>query len=125
MRWHDGRFQRHPTFRFVAFNTLMRSQARSRSGLFAKQHDGRQQPLTREQLIQALEHSEDPKTKALIKSITRYAVSIRGTRPSWNKRRHCLEAYAYNLGCPGAFITFSPADLYWRSLYQHMPQYDD
>ncbi|RKK17321.1 hypothetical protein BFJ67_g17727, partial [Fusarium oxysporum f. sp. cepae] len=28
MRWHDGRFARHPTFRFVAFNTLMRSQAR-------------------------------------------------------------------------------------------------
>ncbi|EMT69622.1 DNA repair and recombination protein pif1, mitochondrial [Fusarium odoratissimum] len=42
-----------------------------------------------------------------------------------NKKRQDLEAYAYNLGCPGAFITFSPADLHWRSLYQHMPQYDD
>ncbi|KAI8416687.1 hypothetical protein FOFC_03000 [Fusarium oxysporum] len=125
MRWHDGRFARHPTFRFVAFNTLMRSQARSRSRFFVKQHDGRQQPLTREQLIQALEHSEDPEAQALINSITRHAVSIRGTRPFWNKRRQDLEAYAYNLGCPGAFITFSPADLHWRSLYQHMPQYDD
>ncbi|KAI8404628.1 hypothetical protein FOFC_16123 [Fusarium oxysporum] len=125
MRWHDGRFARHPTFRFVAFNTLMRSQARSRSRFFVKQQDGRQQPLTREQLIQALEHSEDPEAQALINSITRHAVSIRGTRPFWNKRRQDLEAYAYNLGCPGAFITFSPADLHWRSLYQHMPQYDD
>ncbi|KNB13921.1 hypothetical protein FOXG_12538 [Fusarium oxysporum f. sp. lycopersici 4287] len=125
MRWHDGRFARHPTFRFVAFNTLMRSQARSRSRFFVKQHDGRQQPLTREQLIQALEHSEDPEAQALINSITRHAVSIRGTRPFWNKKRQDLEAYAYNLGCPGAFITFSPADLHWRSLYQHMPQYDD
>ncbi|KAF6518454.1 hypothetical protein HZS61_002532 [Fusarium oxysporum f. sp. conglutinans] len=100
MRWHDGRFARHPTFRFVAFNTLMRSQARSRSRFFVKQHDGRQQPLTREQLIQALEHSEDPEAQALINSIARHAVSIRGTRPFWNKKRQDLEAYAYNLGCP-------------------------
>ncbi len=27
MRWHDGRFARHPTFRFVAFITLMRAQS--------------------------------------------------------------------------------------------------
>ncbi|KAG7000331.1 hypothetical protein FocnCong_v013276 [Fusarium oxysporum f. sp. conglutinans] len=40
---HDGVFARHPTFRFVAFNTLMRSKARSRSRFFVKQQDGRQQ----------------------------------------------------------------------------------
>ncbi|EWY79578.1 hypothetical protein FOYG_17272 [Fusarium oxysporum NRRL 32931] len=117
MRWHDGRFARHPTLRFVAFNTLIGSQARTRSKFFAKQHDGMHQPLTREQLIQALEHSEDPEAQALINSITRHAVSIRSTRPFWNKKRQDLEAYAYNFGCPGAFITFSPADLPWRSLY--------
>ncbi|EFY90645.1 ATP-dependent DNA helicase PIF1 [Metarhizium acridum CQMa 102] len=125
MRWHDGRFARHPTFRFVAFNTLMRSQARARSKYFVKQHDGSHEPLTREQLVQALEHSEDPEVQVLINSITRHAVPIRGTRPFWNRKRQDLEAYAYNLGCPGAFITFSPADLHWRSLYQHMPRYDE
>jgi ATP-dependent DNA helicase PIF1 len=77
------------------------------------------------QLIQALEHSGDPEAQALINSITRHAVSIRGTRPFWNRKRQDLEAYAYNLGCPGAFITFSPADLHWRSLYQHMPRYEE
>ncbi|KAF5139524.1 hypothetical protein E5D57_003320 [Metarhizium anisopliae] len=125
MRWHDGRFARHPTFRFVAFNTLMRSQARARSKFFVKQHDGSHEPLTREQLVQALEHSEDPEAQVLINSITRHAVPIRGTRPFWNRKRQDLEAYAYNLGCPGAFITLSPADLHWRSLYQHMPRYDE
>ncbi|KAJ2965409.1 hypothetical protein NQ176_g10632 [Zarea fungicola] len=125
MRWHDGRFARHPTFRFVAFNTLMRSQARARSKFFVKQHDGSRDPLTREQLMEALERSEDPEAQALINSITRHAVSIRGTRPFWNRKRQGLEAYAHNLGCPGAFITFSPADLHWRSLYQHMPRYDE
>ncbi|KJK85038.1 hypothetical protein H633G_11133 [Metarhizium anisopliae BRIP 53284] len=123
VRWHDGRFARHPTFRFVAFNTLMRSQARTRSKFFVKQRDGTREPLTREQLVQALERSDDPEAQALINSITRHAVSIRGTRPFWNRKRQDLEAYAYSLGCPGAFITFSPADLHWRSLYQHMPRY--
>ncbi|KID81680.1 ATP-dependent DNA helicase PIF1 [Metarhizium guizhouense ARSEF 977] len=125
MRWHDGRFARHPTFRFVAFNTMMRSQARTRSNFFVKQHHGMHQLLTQEQLIQALEHSDDPEAQALINSITRHAVSIRGTRPFWNRKRQDLVAYAYNLGCPGAFITFSSADLHWRSLYQHMPRYEE
>ncbi|EXU95789.1 helitron helicase-like domain protein [Metarhizium robertsii] len=76
-------------------------------------------------LIQALEHSEDPEAQVLVNSITRHGVSLRGTRPFWNRKRQDLETYAYNLGCPGAFITFSPADLHWRSLYQHMPRYDE
>ncbi|KAJ2966261.1 hypothetical protein NQ176_g10232 [Zarea fungicola] len=125
MRWYDGRFARHPTFRFVAFNTLMRSQARARSKFFVKQHDGSREPLTREQLIEALERSEEPEAQELINSVTRQAVSIRGTRPFWNRKRQDLEAYAHNLGCPGAFITFSPADLHWRGLYQHMPRYEE
>ncbi|KAM4063335.1 ATP-dependent DNA helicase PIF1 [Hirsutella rhossiliensis] len=97
MRWHDGRFARHPTFRFVAFNTLMRPQARARSKFFVKQQDGSREPLTREQLIEALEHSEDPEAQALINSITRHAVSIRGTRPFWNRKRQNLEAYTHDL----------------------------
>ncbi|KAJ0126803.1 Uncharacterized protein HZ326_30095, partial [Fusarium oxysporum f. sp. albedinis] len=43
----------------------------------------------------------------------------------WNLGPGELESYAYNLDCPGAFITFSPADLHWRSLYQHLPQFQD
>ncbi|OAQ96606.1 hypothetical protein LLEC1_06670 [Akanthomyces lecanii] len=125
MRWYDRRSARHPTFRFVAFNTLMRSQARARSKFFVKEHDGNREALTREQLIEALQRSEDPEAQALINSVTRQAVSIRGTRPFWNRRRQDLEAYAHNLSCPGAFITFSPADLHWPSLYQHMPRYEE
>ncbi|KJZ69504.1 hypothetical protein HIM_11101 [Hirsutella minnesotensis 3608] len=50
---------------------------------------------------------------------------LRGTRPYWYRKRRELESYAYNLSCPSAFITFSPADLHWRSLYQHLPQFQD
>ncbi|XP_044716521.1 ATP-dependent DNA helicase PIF1 [Hirsutella rhossiliensis] len=73
----EPRFACHPTFRFVVFNTLMRT------------------------------------------------AQLRGTRPYWYRKRRELESYAYNLRCPGAFITFSPADLHWRSLYQHLPQFQD
>ena len=126
MRYFDGRFARHPTWRFVAFNTLMRKQARSHGKFFAVQQSklgGRE--LTCEDIEQIFRDPDSDEAQRLISSITRYTVQLRGTRPFWNRRRQDLEAYAYNLGCPGAFITFSPADLYWSSLYQHMPGYQE
>ena len=122
MRTQDGRFARHPTWRFVAFNTLMRRQARSHSGFFAVQQSklgGRE--LTHEDVREAFKNPDSDEAQRLITSIARHSVQLRGTRPFWNRRRQDLEAYAHNLRCPGAFLTFSPADLHWSSLYQHMP----
>ncbi|CAG9980511.1 unnamed protein product [Clonostachys byssicola] len=34
MKWYDSRFVRHPRFRYVAFNTLMRHHINSRSGFY-------------------------------------------------------------------------------------------
>jgi ATP-dependent DNA helicase PIF1 len=104
LRWHDGRFARHPSFRFVVFNTLMRTQVHSHSTYFVKQ---RRQPLTRDELIEALQNAESPEAKELLYSISRFASALKGTRPYWLQRRRELEAYAYNLDCPGAFIAFS------------------
>ncbi|RYC77181.1 hypothetical protein BFJ63_vAg19945, partial [Fusarium oxysporum f. sp. narcissi] len=61
----------------------------------------------------------------LLNSINRQTAQLRGTRPYWYRKRRELESYAYNLDSPGAFITFTPADLHWRSLYQHLPQFQD
>ncbi|KAG7410080.1 ATP-dependent DNA helicase PIF1 [Fusarium oxysporum f. sp. raphani] len=55
LRWHDGRFARHPTFRFVVFNTLMRAQARAKSSYFVKQHHQRRGPITRDDLLEAFQ----------------------------------------------------------------------
>ena len=122
MHTQDGRFARHPTWRFVAFNTLMRRQARSHSGFFAVQQSklgGRE--LTHEDVREAFNNPDSDEAQRLITSIARHSVQLRGTRPFWNRRRQDLEAHAHNLRCPGAFLTFSPADLHWSSLYQHMP----
>ncbi|KJZ70452.1 hypothetical protein HIM_10154 [Hirsutella minnesotensis 3608] len=125
LRWHDGRFARHPTFRFVVFNTLMRVQARAKSSYFVKQHQQRQGLITRDDLLEAFQNPESAEAQQLLNSINRQTAQLRGTRPYWYRKRRELESYAYNLGCPGAFITFSPADLHWRSLYQHLPQFQD
>lgn len=125
LRWHDGRFARHPTFRFVVFNTLMRAQARAKSSYFVKQHQQRQGPITRDDLLRAFQDAESAEAQQLLNSVNRQTAQLRGTRPYWYRKRRELESYAYNLDCPGAFITFTPADLHWRSLYQHLPQFRD
>lgn len=125
MRWQDGRFARHKTWPFVALNTLLRAQVRKRSGYFVQQHEGRRQPLTRADLEEAMAKPEEPEAQALIQSITRQAAVIRGTRPYWYKQRKELEAYAYNLGRPGLFVTASAADYHWESLYRHMPRFQE
>ncbi|KAG7413317.1 hypothetical protein Forpi1262_v017045 [Fusarium oxysporum f. sp. raphani] len=125
LRWHDGRFARHPTFRFVVFNTLMRAQARAKSSYFVKQHHQRRGPITRDDLLEAFQNPESADAQQLLNSINRQTAQLRGTRPYWYRKRRELESYAYNLDSPGAFITFNPADLHWRSLYQHLPQFQD
>lgn len=122
MRWEDGRFARHNTFRYIALNTLMRQQVRSHSRFFVRKENG--QAMTRAELQEALAEPERPEAQVILNRITRFAAVIKGTRPFWYRRRRECEAFAYNLGVPGAFITLSPADLHWDSLYRHMPEYE-
>ncbi|KAF6517792.1 hypothetical protein HZS61_003353 [Fusarium oxysporum f. sp. conglutinans] len=81
-------------------------------------------PLS-DDLLEAFQNPESAEAQQLLNSINRQTAQLRGTRPYWYRKRQELESYAYNLDCPGAFITFSPADLHWRSLYQHLPQFQD
>ncbi|KAJ6436102.1 ATP-dependent DNA helicase PIF1 [Purpureocillium lavendulum] len=103
----------------------MRGQARAKSSYFVKQHQQRQGLLTRDDLLEAFQNPESAEAQQLLNSINRQTAQLRGTRPYWYRKRRELESYAYNLGCPGGFLTFSPADLHWRSLYQHFPQFQD
>ena len=123
MRWDDSRFARHPTFRFVALNMLMRSQASQASRYFVSKARPQRGNISREELVAALEDPDAPRAKSLLNAISRAAVNLKGTRPFWFKKRHECEAFAKCLGVPGAFVTLSPADLHWLSLYQHMPQF--
>ena len=125
MKWHDGRFARHPRFRYVVFNTLMRQQVNQRSSFFVRRSGaGPRQPVDANELREAF-NDDTPESRALLNSIVRYSGSLRGTRAFWNGRRQQLEAYVHGLGCPGTFLTFSAADLHWDSLQRLMPRYHE
>ena len=65
----------------------------------------RSQPLTRDELIEALQNPESPEAKELLFSISRFASVLKGTRPYWFQCRKDIDAYAYNLDCPGDLVT--------------------
>src|ERR1700694_376293 len=123
MRWHDGRFARHPTFRFVAFNMLMRQKAHSASKYFVTKSSSMARQISREELLDDLKDPDKPEAQALLSSISWAAVNLKGTRPFWQRKRRELEAFCYCLLAAAAFITSRPADHHWRSLYQHMPRF--
>jgi ATP-dependent DNA helicase PIF1 len=122
MKWEDGRFARHHTFRFIALNTLARQQAHGQSKYYVNKQQ--RTPMTKAELQAALDNPDRPEAQAILNRISRYAGVIKGTRPYWYRRRRECESFAHCLGSPNAFITLSPADLHWQSLYQHMPEYD-
>ncbi len=121
MKWNDGRFAKHHTFRYIALNTLMRQQAYAHSRFYVNK---RQTLLTKTDLQQALENPDRPEAQTILNQISRFAGAIKGTRPFWYRRRRECESFAYCLGVPNTFITLSPADLHWYSLYTHMPEFD-
>ncbi|KAF7137062.1 hypothetical protein CNMCM5793_006913 [Aspergillus hiratsukae] len=120
MRYEDGRFAKHPRFRYVLFNTLMRGQASRSAGFYSKQRE-----LPELEELQALFENEDPESEAVLRSMTRFAAALRGTRPFWGKRRRDLTAFVKNLGPAHLFVTLSAADLHWEDLMRHLPRYDE
>ena len=122
MKYHDGRFARHPRWRYVVFNTLMRKQASERAGYYVRGSERRDVGI--EELRDAFEE-DTPESRSLLNSVTRFSGSLRGVRPFWKSKRNELLTYAKNLGCPHMFLTLSAADLHWRDLMRHMPRCDE
>jgi hypothetical protein len=109
MRHRDGRFARHPRFRFVVFNTWMRSTVNRKSSYFVKHTN--QGHVSLDELRAAFD-SNDPECKRLLNSIVKHAETLRGTRAYWTGKGHQLAAHVHALGMPAMFMTFSPADLH-------------
>jgi hypothetical protein len=124
MKYHDGRFARHPRFRYVVFNTIMRRQASAKAGFNVKQKTVQGRDVTADDLRAAFE-DDSPESEALLNSITRRPGTLRGTRPFWAGRRRQLEAMVKNIGPGHLFITFSAADLHWDDLMRHLPNYQE
>ncbi|KAG7001188.1 hypothetical protein FocnCong_v012862 [Fusarium oxysporum f. sp. conglutinans] len=58
LRWHDGRFARHPHSRFVVFNTPDASTGTGESSIFVKEYQQRQGLITRDDLLEAFQNPE-------------------------------------------------------------------
>ncbi|EED11567.1 hypothetical protein TSTA_008630 [Talaromyces stipitatus ATCC 10500] len=113
MKFHDGRFARHPRLRYVVFNTMMRQQANTKASFFVKQKikDGRE--ITADDLRLAFE-DDTPEGEALLNSITRRSGMLRGIRPFWTNKHQHLKAMVKNIA----------ADLHWADLMQHLPNFE-
>jgi hypothetical protein len=119
IRFKDGRFGRHPRWRFFIFNLLMRRQAIVRARFYVSKASGLKD-LTREELAEALLAD-----KTLLPQIVRQGFALSGTRPFWRNKSNGLQAQARFLspGMAPVFITFSAADMQWVDLHRHFPNY--
>jgi ATP-dependent DNA helicase PIF1 len=117
----DGRFGRHPRWRFLVFNILMRRKAGASARFYVSKVPD-MKGLTREELAELLQ-----KTDTILPTIVRQGSSLIGTRPYWKNRSNTLMAQARFL-CPTTapvFITFSAADMQWQDLHRHFPGYQE
>jgi hypothetical protein len=116
MRYKDGRFGRHPRWRFLVFNILMRRKS-AKSARYYVSKASNMASLNREELGDAL--NSDPN---LLPQIVRQGSSLTGTHPFWKNRGASLQAQAWFLTPQmlPVFITFSCADLQWHDLHHQL-----
>ena len=109
--YQDGRFARHPRFRYFALNTEMRWRALQAGRIYIRQH-----PLDAQLSVEELRDMVGREGEAFSNRVLHYASSLRGTRQYWFKQWSRLIAMVDTLGLPTVFFTHSAADLQWPEL---------
>ena len=111
MQYHDGRFAKHPRFRYFALNTEMRHRALQTGRIYVRQnpHDDH---LSMDELRDMIGREGE----IFSNRVLHYASGLRGTRQYWFKQRSRLIAMVDTLGLPTVFFTHSAADLQWPEL---------
>jgi hypothetical protein len=84
MCFSDGRFGRHPRWRFFIFNLLMRQKAGGSARFYVSKASGLKD-LSREELAEALLTDD-----ALLPQIVRQGSALTGTRPYWRNKSSSL-----------------------------------
>jgi len=120
LKYKDGRFGRHPLFRYYVFNRIMRDQALSATRFLCNQSD--ESRLSLDELNDLIGGNRG---EQFLNKIVRHARKIKGTRPYWRQMRNELTAYAENIDKGSLFFTLSAADLQWYDLHAHMPQFNE
>ena len=111
MRYDDGRFARHPRFRYFALNSEMQWRALQTGRVYIKQH-----PRDARLSLDELRSMIDCGGEQFSKRVMHYASSLRGTKQYWFKQRSRLIAMVDMLGMPTVFFTHSAADNQWPEL---------
>ena len=111
MMYGEGRFAKHPRFRYFALNTEMRWRALQTGRVYINQHpdDAR---LTLDDLRDMVGHEGEFFTHRVM----HFASSLRGTSQFWFKQRIRLISMVDTLGMPTVFFTHSAADGQWPKL---------
>ena len=104
----DGRFARHPRFRYFALNTVMHFHALQIGRIFVNKHPKEMQ-LSIEELREMIAH----KRESLCNCFLHFAASLRGTRQYWFQQRNRLIPMVDSLSLP---TTHSAADHQWPEL---------
>ncbi|KIX03168.1 uncharacterized protein Z518_06719 [Rhinocladiella mackenziei CBS 650.93] len=105
--FHDGRFGRHPRWRFFVFNLLMRRKANGAARFYVSEASG-PKDLSREELTEALLVRD-----ALLPQIVPKGSDLTGTRPFWRNKSNHIQARARFLspGTSPIFVTLSAVDM--------------
>ena len=111
LMYDDGRFARHPWFRYFSLNTEMRWHALQAGRIYVRQH-----PLDARLSVEELRDMVGREGESFSNRVLHYAASLRGTRQYWFKQRSQLIAMVDTLGLPTIFFTHSAADLQWPEL---------
>jgi hypothetical protein len=82
--FQDGRFSRHPRWKFLVFNILIQTHARDSAYYYVSKTSGLRD-LDRDELIEALLGNTN-----LVKHIARQGACLTGTRPFWRTKSTAL-----------------------------------
>jgi hypothetical protein len=119
LKWHDGRFARHPRFRYMLFDMLNRQ----RSSTQARYVVNNAKDLSRLSFEEFQERlSAD---SGFVDNVARAGSNLLGTRPYWARVRSDLLAQARFTKDSAVFITFSCADMQWHDLHRHFPGWEE
>lgn len=121
--YEDGRFARHPYFKFIVHNMIMRRRSLECANFVFRQKLG-DEHLTVSDLRERLQNND----QSMAKTILYFGASLRGTAQYWTQRSRELRSliqYQINLrnGLPSLFTTGSCAEYHFKPLRQLLHQY--
>ena len=119
LAFEDGRFARHPRFRYYAWNVIQRKRA-SQTGRVFLRRDEEARDMTAEELQQLLAAGN----RSLEYQLQYFGSTLRGT-PQWKRARRAeLLDVIEEMGMPTFFFTTSAADIHWPDLQLLMMRHE-